>query len=78
MRIEHIKPVREEIAKNYFRSKKINITFPVIICDILMILDRKGKIYNKEVFRAILNGYKIDIKNTQTPASENDDDLMEN
>lgn len=40
------------------------MTYPVFIEDLLMIIDRKGTIHNVEIFRAILNGYKIDLVNT--------------
>lgn len=40
-----------------------------------MIIDRRGTIHNEEVFRAVLNGYKIDMLNTQVPESEKDDDI---
>jgi hypothetical protein len=41
-----------------------------------MIIDRRGSIHNVEVFRAVLNGYKIDMINTQTPSSEKDDEIV--
>ena len=53
------------MAKNYFmNNNQVKLTFPVIICDLLMIIDRRGTIHNIELFRAILNGYKIDLVNT--------------
>jgi hypothetical protein len=52
------------MAKQFFKSKPVQLTFPVFICDLLMIIDRRGVIHNVEVFRAILNGYKIDLVNT--------------
>jgi hypothetical protein len=42
-----------------------------------MIIDRRGSIHNVEVFRAVLNGYKIDMNNTQAPpSSEKDDEIV--
>jgi hypothetical protein len=52
------------------------MTYPVFVQDLLMIIDRRGTIHNNEIFRAILNGYKIDLKRTQTPNSEKDDELI--
>ena len=43
---------------------QLKMTYPVFIEDLLMIIDRKGTIHNVEIFRAILNGYKIDLVNT--------------
>ena len=78
IRIADIKPLKADLAKQYLLSnQQVKLTFPVFICDLLMIIDRRGIIHNVEVFRAILNGYKIDKVNTQTPSSENDDDLVE-
>ena len=51
------------------------LTFPVFINDLLMIIDRRGTIHNVEVFRAVLNGYKIDMLHTQAPSSDKDDEI---
>lgn len=79
IRVSDIKPVNVELAKQFLQNKGANIkfTFPVFVTDLLMTIDRRGTIHNVEVFRAVLNGYKIDKVNTQVPSSENDDDLME-
>jgi hypothetical protein len=40
-----------------------------------MIIDKSGQIHNVEVFRAVLNGYKIDMVHTQVPSSDKDDEI---
>ena len=52
-------------------------TYPIFIQDLLMVIDRRGKIFNKEVFTAILNGYKIDLSQIrEKDDSEQDKDDM--
>jgi hypothetical protein len=53
----------------------MKLTFPVFINDLLMIIDKSGTIHNVDVFRAVLNGYKIDMLHTQVPPSDKDDDI---
>lgn len=74
--VTEIKPLNTEIAKQFIlQQQTMKLTFPVFINDLLMIIDRRGTIHNVEVFRAVLNGYKIDMLNTQVPESEKDDDI---
>jgi hypothetical protein len=39
-----------------------------------MILDRKGTIHNNEVFKAVINGYKINLIDVREPNSDDDND----
>ena len=60
--VSEIKPLDNEIMKQFFmKANQLKATFPVFINNLLMIIDRNGKIHNVEIFRAILNGYKIDL-----------------
>ena len=77
IRISDIRPLHPSVAKEHFsKATTSKQSFPVFVADLLMIIDRKGKIHNADLFRAILNGYKIDLVNTQVPNSEKDDDLL--
>jgi hypothetical protein len=68
--------VNTELAKQYLLKSSSKLTFPVFIEDLFMIIDRQGRIHNVEIFRAILNGYKIDLVNTQVPSSDADDEIV--
>ena len=74
--VRDIKPVSAELAKQLILQKQnIKLTFPVFVNDLLMIIDRRGTIHNVDLFKAVLNGYKIDMYNTQTPSSDKDDEV---
>jgi hypothetical protein len=74
--ISDIKPVSTELAKQLILQKhNIKLTFPVFVNDLLMIIDRRGVIHNVDLFKAVLNGYKIDMYNTQAPSSDKDDEV---
>jgi len=76
--VSDIKPLNVESAKQFMlQQQNLTLTFPVFIDDLLMIIDRRGQIHNVELFRAVLNGYKIDMLNTQVPPSEKEDDLVQ-
>lgn len=45
-------------------SKLPNVYYPVKVYDLIMLIDKNGKILNKDVFKAVMNGYKIHLEET--------------
>ena len=81
VRVGAISPLSGDTAKEFFmkqqaKQPQLKMTYPVFVEDLLMIIDRRGTIHNNEIFRAILNGYKIDLNRTQAPNSDKDDELI--
>lgn len=44
-----------------FEGVSLKYTYPIFVQDLLMLVDMKGTIYNLDLFKAVMNGYKIDL-----------------
>ena len=75
--IEAIRPLKGDTAKEALMSQSLKSTYPVMVGDLMMIIDKKGTIFNIEILRAVLNGYKIDLSQIQPP-NEKDDEIVSN
>jgi len=38
--------------------------YPIVIGDLVMLLDMQGTFYHPDVFKAVVNGYSIDTENS--------------
>lgn len=59
--IEAIRPLKGDTAREALMNQSLKSTYPVMVGDLMMIIDKKGTIHNIEILRAVLNGYKIDL-----------------
>lgn len=46
--------------------------YPIFIGDLMMIIDMQGVFSNPDIFKAVVNGYDIDLENTTGEADDSD------
>jgi hypothetical protein len=56
---------------------QLKVSYPVFVNKMIMFIQKRGKITNQELFKAVLNGYSIDLSKTKTPPSDKDDEIGE-
>ncbi|CDW74200.1 ebs-bah-phd domain-containing protein [Stylonychia lemnae] len=77
--IKDIKKATSEVFRKHQQLSFLRgVTYPIMIQDLVMTIDLKGKITQQDVFRAIINGYKIDLTQIQNSLEDYSDNKNNN
>ncbi len=68
--ISKIKKVLPNQVKTSRQTAQLKYAYPVFIGDLMMILDMQGVFSNPEIFKAVVNGYDIDLENVMEDDSD--------
>eukprot|EP00347_Sterkiella_histriomuscorum_P020783 403336475 len=63
--VKDIRKLQMDQAKKLNENSTLKYTYPVFIQDLMMLVDIQGTIHNLDVFKAVMNGYKIDLTQVQ-------------